>query len=84
MGTENELNNATDRLESALSAIEDLVAAKRTNDLTVESMEEQLRSLVSNLEAERARNDGLAATNEEVTRRIGEVMNSIEGMIQKD
>ncbi len=84
MGTENELNNATERLENALKGIEDLVAAKRTNDLTVESLEEQLQSLESSLEAERARNEGLSTTNEDVSRRIGVVMKSIEGMLQND
>lgn len=84
MGQENELNNATERLENALKGIEDLVAAKRTNDLTVESLEEQLQSLESSLEAERARNEGLFTTNEDVSRRIGVVMKSIEGMLQND
>ncbi len=84
MGTDNELNDATERLEGALKTIEDLVAAKRTNDLTVESLEEQLQSLESNLEAERARNDGVSTANEEVSRRISVVMKSIEGMIQND
>ncbi len=84
MGTDNELNDATERLEGALKTIEDLVAAKRTNDLTVESLEEQLQSLESNLEAERALNDGVSTTNEEVSRRISVVMKSIEGMIQND
>lgn len=84
MGTENELNIATERLENVLKGIEDLVAAKRTNDLTVESLEEQLQSLESSLEAERARNDGLSTTNEDVSRRIGVVMKSIEGMLQND
>jgi hypothetical protein len=84
MGKENELNNATERLENALKGIEDLVAAKRTNDLTVESLEEQLQSLESSLEAERARNDGLSTTNEDVSRRIGVVMKSIEDMLQND
>jgi hypothetical protein len=84
MGQENELNNATERLENALKGIEDLVAAKRTNDLTVESLEEQLQSLESSLEAERARNEGLSTTNEDVSRRIGVVMKSIEGMLQND
>jgi hypothetical protein len=84
MGTENELNIATERLENALKGIEDLVAAKRTNDLTVESLEEQLQSLESSLEAERARNEGLSTTNEDVSRRIGVVMKSIEGMLQND
>jgi hypothetical protein len=84
MGKENELNNATERLENALKGIEDLVAAKRTNDLTVESLEEQLQSLESSLEAERARNEGLSTTNEDVSRRIGVVMKSIEGMLQND
>lgn len=84
MGKENELNNATERLENALKGIEDLVAAKRTNDLTVESLEEQLQSLESSLEAERALNEGLSTTNEDVSRRIGVVMKSIEGMLQND
>jgi len=84
MGTEKELNIATERLENALKGIEDLVAAKRTNDLTVESLEEQLQSLESSLEAERARNEGLSTTNEDVSRRIGVVMKSIEGMLQND
>jgi len=84
MGKENELNNATERLENALKGIEDLVAAKRTNDLTVESLEEQLQSLESSLEAERGRNEGLSTANEDVSRRIGVVMKSIEGMLQND
>ena len=84
MDKENELNDATERLENALKTIEDLVAAKRTNDLTVESLEEQLQSLESSLEAERALNKGLATTNEDVSRRIGVVMKSIEGMLQDE
>ena len=69
MGKENELNDATERLETALKAIEELVAAKRTNELTVESLEEQLQSLEASLEAERSRSDGLSTTNEDVSRR---------------
>ena len=82
MGKENELNDATERLETALKAIEELVSAKRTNELTVESLEEQLQSLEASLEAERARSDGLSTTNDDVSRRIEAVMESIEGMIQ--
>ncbi|MHA1164913.1 MAG: DUF4164 family protein [Alphaproteobacteria bacterium] len=84
MGKDNELNDATERLENALKTIEDLVAARRTNDLTVESLEEQLQSLQSSLEAERVRNEGLSTTNEDVSRRIGVVMKSIEGMLQNE
>lgn len=84
MGNENELSDATERLEHALKTIEDLVASKRTNDLTVESLEEQLQSLELSLEAERNRSDGLSTTNEDVSRRIESVMKSIEGMIQNE
>ena len=84
MGKENELNDATERLETALKTIEDLVASKRTNDLTVESLEEQLQSLESSLKQERKRSDGLSTTNEDVSRRIESVMKSIEGMIQNE
>ena len=82
MGKENELNDATERLETALNAIEELVATKRTTDLTIESLEEQLKSLEARLEAERKRGDGLSTTNEDVSRRIEAIMESIEGMIQ--
>ena len=84
MGKENELNDATERLEHALKAIEELVAAKRTNDLTVESLEEQLQSLETSLEAERKRSDGFSTTNEDVSKRIDAVMKSIENMLQNE
>ena len=84
MGNGNELNDATERLETALKTIEELVATKRTNDLTVESLEEQLQSLEASLEAERKRGDGLTTTNEDVSRRIESIMESIEGILQND
>lgn len=80
----NELNDATERLETALKAIEELVASKRTNDLTVESLEEQLQSLEASLEAERKRGDGLITTNADVSQRIEAIMESIEGILQND
>ena len=84
MGDGNALNDATERLETALKAIEELVATNRTNDLTVESLEEQLQSLEASLEAEHRRSDGLSTTNADVSQRIEAIMESIEGILQND
>ncbi len=82
MGKKNELTAATDRLDSALKAMEDKVASRRQGDLQRETLEEQVQTLEARLEAERQRNEKLVAASENATQRIDQVMNSIEGMLQ--
>ena len=84
MGDEKELNEAEERLDAALTAMEDAVASKRRKGLTVESLEEQLQSLEENLAAERARGQKLAAANEGASERIDAIMGSIKNMLRED
>lgn len=82
MGEKKELTAATERLDSALKVMEDKVASRRQDDLQLETLEEQVKTLEARLEAERERNEKLVATRENATQRIDKVMNSIEGMLQ--
>lgn len=82
MGNDNELDKATQRLNTALQSIEDAVASKRHNDLTVESLEERVESLEANLDAERQKKDKLASANEEVSDRIETVKNTINEILE--
>jgi len=82
MGKKNELAAATERLDSALKAIEGKVASRREDELQREALEEQVQTLETRLEEERQRNEKLVAASEHATQRIDKVMNSIEGMLQ--
>ena len=84
MGNSKELNDVTERLATALKAMEDAVAAKRRNDLTVESLKEQVQSLKTSLDAELQRNEKLTAANEEVSERINTIADSVRGMLPGD
>ena len=84
MSNAKELSAATQRLDTALKAMEDSVAGKRRKQLTVESLEEKLQSLKEILAAERAHGEKLASANEDVSLRIDKVMSSIKTMLQKD
>ncbi len=84
MGNTKELNDVTERLATALKAMEDAVAAKRRNDLTVESLQEQVQSLKSSLDVELQRNEKLTAANEEVSNRIDSIVGSVRGMLPGD
>lgn len=82
MGNGKELDNATERLTSALKAMEDAVAAKRHSELTIDSLEEQVQSLKTNLEAERRKNENLTTANQEATERIDSVIESIKDIMK--
>ncbi len=84
MGNEKEVSEATQRLDTALKAMEDAVAGKRREHLTAESLEEQLQSLEASLAAERARGETMAAATEDVTGRIEAIMGSIRDMLRND
>ena len=84
MGNAMELSEATQRLDTALKAMEDAVAGKRRKHLTAESLEEQLQSLETSLAAERARGENIAAATEDVSERIDAIMGSIRVMLQND
>lgn len=83
-GDRNSLNDATERLASALKAMEDAVASKRHSDLTVESLEEQLQTLEQSLDAERQRGERLESVNDDVTERIESIIESIRDMLEDD
>lgn len=82
MGSGNELEKATDRLNSALQTIEDAVASKRQNDLTNDSLVERVQSLEDNLKTERNQNEKLTETTKEVSERIDTAMASIEDILK--
>lgn len=82
MGNGNELEKATDRLNSALQTIEDAVASKRQNDLTNDSLVERVQSLEENLKTERNQNEKLTETTKEVSERIDTAMASIEDILK--
>lgn len=84
MGNSKELNDVTERLATALKAMEEAVAAKRHNDLTVESLKEQVQSLKESLDAELQRNEKLSAANEEVAKRIDTIVGSVREMLPSD
>ncbi len=84
MGNSKELDDVTERLATALKAMEDAVAAKRRNDLTVESLKEQVQSLKTSLDTELQRNEKLTAANEEVSNRIDSIVGSVRGMLPGD
>ncbi len=84
MGNENEMSDATQRLDAALKAMEDAVAGKRRKGLTVESLEEQLQSLEESLAAERARGEKLAAANDGASERIDAIMGSIKKILREE
>jgi len=75
---------ATQRLDTALKAMEDTVAGTRRTQLTVESLEEKLQSLEESLAAERMHGEKLASVNEDVSLRIDNIMSSIKNMLQSD
>ena len=84
MGDSKELDDVTARLATALQAMEDAVAAKRRNDLTVESLKEQVESLKESLDAEIQRCEKLTAANMEVSERIDSIVGSVKGMLPGD
>jgi predicted nucleic acid-binding Zn-ribbon protein len=84
MGNSKEMNDVTERLATALKAMEDAVAAKRHNDLTVESLKEQVQSLKESLDAELQRSEKLTAANEEVSKRIDAIVGSVQEMLPGD
>jgi predicted nucleic acid-binding Zn-ribbon protein len=84
MGNSKEMNDVTERLATALKAMEDAVAAKRHNDLTVESLKEQVQSLKESLDAELQRSEKLTAANEEVSKRIDAIVGSVSEMLPGD
>lgn len=84
MDNGNDLSSATERLSTALKAMEDAVASKRHADLTVESLEEQVQSLEASLDAERQRGEKLAAANEDVSERLDTIMDTIKDMLQSE
>lgn len=84
MSDAKEITQATQRLDTALKAMEDSVAGKRRKQLTADSLEEKLQSLEESLAAERAHGEKLASANEEVSGRIDKIISSINNMLQKD
>lgn len=84
MDNSKELSDVSDRLASALRAMEDAVAAKRRNDLTVESLQEQVQSLKASLDAEIERNKTLFEANQEVSQRIDSIVVSVKEMLPGD
>jgi chromosome segregation ATPase len=84
MGNSKELNDVTERLATALKAMEDAVAAKRHNELTVETLKEQVQSLKESLDAEVQRSEKLTAANEEVSKRIDIIIGSVSEMLPGD
>ncbi len=84
MGDSKELNEVTERLATALKAMEDAVAAKRHDELTVESLKEQVQSLKASLDAELRRSEKLIAANEEVSQRLDTIVGSVRGMLPGD
>ncbi len=84
MGNTSELKDVTERLATALKAMEDAVAAKRHNDLTVESLKEQVESLKASLDMELQRSEKLTAVNEAVSQRIDTIVGSVREMLPGD
>ncbi len=64
--------------------MEDAVAAKRHNDLTVESLKEQVESLKASLDTELQRSEKLTAANEAVSQRIDTIVGSVREMLPGD
>lgn len=73
----NDFERASERLDAALQSIEDAVASKRKQELKNESLVERIQSLESSVESERKAKEKLSATNEEVSGRIDNVIESI-------
>jgi len=84
MGNSKELYDVTERLATALKAMEDAVAAKRHNELTVETLKEQVQSLKESLDAEVQRSEKLTEANEEVSKRIDMIIGSVSEMLPGD
>ena len=84
MGNSSELKDVSERLATALKAMEDAVAATRHNDLTVESLKEQVESLKASLDAELQRSEKLTAANEAVSQRIDTIVGSVREMLPGD
>lgn len=82
MENSSELEKATDRLDAALRSIEDAVAARRKKELKNETLVERIQALETNIESERALNEKLSSTNEEVTGRIDTVISSLDDMLR--
>lgn len=84
MSDAEKMTQATQRLDTALKAMEDSVAGKRRKQLTVESLQEKLHSLEEILAGERTHGEKLASANEDVSLRIDKIMSSIRNMLQQD
>lgn len=89
MGTTNALEVAASRLMSALDQFEDVMEQRLTEEKTIKDLEAQLRSLMAereqlfvSLEKERRRADRLEAANDEVSDRLGTVIDSVKMIVQ--
>jgi regulator of replication initiation timing len=89
MGTTNALEVAASRLMSALDQFEDVMEQRLTEEKTIKDLEAQLRSLMAereqlfvSLEKERRRADRLEAANDEVSDRLGTVIDSVRMIVQ--
>lgn len=78
-----DLNQAADRLYTAVKTMEEAVAERRHKELVVGALEEQVQALGADLESERQRGQELAATNEQVSQRIDALIESIEDILQR-
>lgn len=82
MNKRDALAEATSRLDTALEAFENLAARQRQASLTVEALEEQVQTLTSGLEAERARSDRLEAANDTVSERLEAMIDRLTSIMQ--
>ncbi len=89
MGTTNALEVAASRLMSALDQFEDVMELRLKEEKNINDLEAQLRSLMAereqlfvSLEKERRRADRLEAANDEVSDRLGTVIDSVKMIVQ--
>lgn len=81
MGNGNDLEKASERLDTALRSIEDAVASQRKHELKNETLAERIESLESSVESERSSKEKLSDTNRQVSERIDKVIESIDEVL---
>lgn len=89
MGTTNALEVAASRLMAALDEFEDKVSTSLNEGKTKQELEAEVRALIAEreqlferLETERRRADRLEAANDEVSDRLGTVIESVRMLVQ--